>query len=60
MVIGFLKRLLALAAALLLAAVARAEVPEKIKFNQHVRPILSGNCFYCQDPTRSIARPTCG
>jgi hypothetical protein len=29
---------------------ARAAVPEKISFNQHVRPILSGNCFYCHGP----------
>jgi hypothetical protein len=23
---------------------------DKIRFNQHVRPILSGNCFYCHGP----------
>jgi mono/diheme cytochrome c family protein len=27
-----------------------AAVPEKVRFNQHVRPILSGNCFYCHGP----------
>jgi hypothetical protein len=34
-----------------LSAPARssAAVPEKIRFNQHVRPILS-NCFYCHGP----------
>src|SRR5437773_2356478 len=31
-------------------AMARAAVPEKVRFNQHVRPILSGNCFYCHGP----------
>src|SRR4051812_14365848 len=29
---------------------ATATVPEKVRFNQHVRPILSGNCFYCHGP----------
>src|SRR5262245_33145420 len=33
-----------------IVAVASAAVPEKIRFNQHVRPILSGNCFYCHGP----------
>jgi Protein of unknown function (DUF1553)/Protein of unknown function (DUF1549)/Planctomycete cytochrome C len=28
----------------------QAAPPEKIRFNQHVRPILSGNCFYCHGP----------
>lgn len=32
------------------AAVVSAAVPEKVRFNQHVRPILSGNCFYCHGP----------
>jgi mono/diheme cytochrome c family protein len=27
-----------------------AAPPDKIRFNQHVRPILSGNCFYCHGP----------
>jgi hypothetical protein len=27
-----------------------AATPDKIRFNQHVRPILSGNCFYCHGP----------
>src|SRR4029434_9484989 len=31
-------------------AAASAAPPEKIRFNQHVRPILSGNCFYCHAP----------
>ena len=35
---------------LLAAAPAAAAVPEKVRFNQHVRPILSGNCFYCHGP----------
>src|SRR5437773_1482939 len=33
-----------------LAATASAAVPEKVRFNQHIRPILSGNCFYCHGP----------
>jgi hypothetical protein len=28
----------------------QAAVPEQVSFNQHVRPILSGNCFYCHGP----------
>jgi hypothetical protein len=39
--------LLALAA---FAATASAAVPEIVRFNQHVRPILSNNCFYCHGP----------
>src|SRR5688572_9975427 len=37
-------------AVLLLASTSLAEVPEKVRFNQHVRPLLSGNCFYCHGP----------
>src|SRR4249919_585198 len=48
---GFLKPAAAAAAYLLLTgATATAAVPDKIRFNQHVRPILSGNCFYCHGP----------
>jgi hypothetical protein len=25
-------------------------VPDQVRFNEHVRPILSGNCFYCHGP----------
>src|SRR5262245_61449539 len=32
--------------ALPLAAVAQ----EKVRFNEHIRPILSNNCFYCHGP----------
>jgi len=44
---------IAISAILLGAAAAHsavAAVPEKVSFNQHVRPILSGNCFYCHGP----------
>jgi len=27
-----------------------AEVPEEISYNQHVRPLLSENCFFCHGP----------
>src|SRR5262245_257023 len=33
-----------------LLAPATAAPPEKVRFNQHVRPILSGTCFYCHGP----------
>ena len=39
------------AAAVALSAAARADdIPERVGFNQHVRPILSNNCFYCHGP----------
>src|SRR5688572_11403036 len=25
-------------------------LPEKVRFNEHIRPILSNNCFYCHGP----------
>jgi hypothetical protein len=39
-----------LVSALLAVGSAGAAIPEKVRFNQHVRPILSGNCFYCHGP----------
>src|SRR6476660_3399553 len=47
---GFLIVSAVLAGGLLVAEQVRAELPDKVKFNQHVRPILSGNCFYCHGP----------
>jgi hypothetical protein len=32
------------------AGEGQAAVPEVVRFNQHVRPILSNNCFYCHGP----------
>ncbi len=29
---------------------AVAAIPETVHFNEHVRPILSNNCFYCHGP----------
>ncbi|HTN74881.1 MAG TPA: DUF1549 domain-containing protein, partial [Pirellulaceae bacterium] len=29
---------------------ASAAVPAQVRFNQHVRPILSNNCYYCHGP----------
>src|SRR5262245_36140885 len=43
-------RIFGAAAIVSLASAAIAAVPEKVRFNQHVRPILSGNCFYCHGP----------
>jgi len=47
--LGFVCQI-AVFAVCLFAASAVAAVPEKVLFNQHVRPILSGNCFYCHGP----------
>jgi hypothetical protein len=27
-----------------------APLPEKVRFNEHIRPILSNNCYYCHGP----------
>jgi len=33
-----------------LGSAASAAVPETVGFNEHIRPILSNNCFYCHGP----------
>lgn len=35
---------------LLATSVLAAAPPDKIQFNRDVRPLLSGNCFYCHGP----------
>ncbi|HEY2412643.1 MAG TPA: PSD1 and planctomycete cytochrome C domain-containing protein [Pirellulaceae bacterium] len=50
MQLGFLKIFAVLAGGLLFAQQVVADIPDKVKFNQDVRPILSGNCFYCHGP----------
>ncbi|MEO6786961.1 MAG: PSD1 and planctomycete cytochrome C domain-containing protein [Chthoniobacteraceae bacterium] len=32
------------------ASASAAALPDKVSFNQQVRPILSNNCFYCHGP----------
>src|SRR4029079_3838479 len=46
----FLRAFVGFAIGVLLCSTSLAAVPEKVRFNQHVRPILSGNCFYCHCP----------
>ena len=42
----FALSLLAVAA----APAASLPLPEKVRYNEHIRPILSTNCFYCHGP----------
>lgn len=35
---------------LAIAADGAPPLPEKVKFNEHIRPILSNNCYYCHGP----------
>ncbi len=35
---------------LFLSDSVQAATPTKIRFNEHVRPILSNNCYYCHGP----------
>jgi hypothetical protein len=32
------------------SALAEEKLPERISFNEHIRPILSNNCYYCHGP----------
>jgi hypothetical protein len=39
-----------LLSASILAAQGAEGLPEKVRFNQHIRPILSNQCFACHGP----------
>ena len=42
-----------LVALTLTSASALAEAPAEVKFNQHIRPILSDKCFHCHGPDKA-------
>ena len=41
---------LLICALLTAVSVSAREIPEKISFNEHIRPILSDKCFHCHGP----------
>ncbi len=41
---------LALCSLLAISMATAAPFPERVRYNEHIRPILSNNCYYCHGP----------